>query len=432
MKVTIERSSGCRHILGIEVPADRMSEDYKKVVHSYQSEARVPGFRKGKAPADVVEKRFGKNIVEDAKEHLVPKFYQEAVEQEDVKVAAVVGVDDVELGKASGLAFKVHVDLVPGFKLPKYKKISLKAQPVDVSDEDVEKAQSDMLERYSRYEDIDGRPVALGDLVQVDYRGTSDGKPLEEIAPSCQDLGEGTDFWIPTGESEFLPGFNAAIVGQSCGDSVSVDVVFPDDFHTEEVRGRTAVYEVAIKALREMRKPDLDETFLKNFDVTSEEELKEMIRKSLVDAAEAKETSRQRDEIAEFLLAKTSMDIPEAVVAREANAIMRSMIEGAVRQGAQKEEVHQRMEQITASAQEAGAKRVKLSYIAAEIAKVEELSVTEEDVDGHITAMAARYGMTGDQLRAELEKRETIDDLRSDVLSDKVFGFLLENAKIKG
>lgn len=432
MKVTIERSSGCRHILGIEVPADRMSEDYEKVVRSYQSEARVPGFRKGKAPADVVEKRFGKNIVEDAKEHLVPKFYQEAVEQEDVKVAAVVGVDDVELGKASGLAFKVHVDLVPGFKLPKYKKISLKAQPVDVSDEDVEKAQSDMLERYSRYEDIDGRPVALGDLVQVDYRGTSDGKPLEEIAPSCQDLGEGTDFWIPTGESEFLPGFNAAIVGQSCGDSVSVDVVFPDDFHTEEVRGRTAVYEVAIKALREMRKPDLDETFLKNFDVTSEEELKEMIRKSLVDAAEAKETSRQRDEIAEFLLAKTSMDIPEAVVAREANAIMRSMIEGAVRQGAQKEEVHQRMEQITASAQEAGAKRVKLSYIAAEIAKVEELSVTEEDVDGHITAMAARYGMTGDQLRAELEKRETIDDLRSDVLSDKVFGFLLENAKIKG
>ena len=309
MKVTIKRSSGCRHIMGVDVPADRVSDDYAKVVRSYQSEARVPGFRKGKAPADVVEKRFGKNIVEDAKEHLVPKFYQEAVEQEDVKVAAVVGVDDVELGKASGLKFNVHVDLIPGFKLPKYKKISIKAQPVDVSDDDVAKAQSDMLERYSKYEDVEGRPVVLGDLVQVDYRGTSDGKPLEEIATSCRDLGEGTDFWIPTGESEFLPGFNDAIVGQSCGETVSVDVVFPDDFHTEEVRGRAAVYEVSIKAMREMRKPNLDEAFLKNFDVTSEEELKEMIRKNLVEAAEAREKSRQRDEIAEFLLAKTNMDI---------------------------------------------------------------------------------------------------------------------------
>jgi len=432
MKVTLEHSGGCRRIMGVDVPADRVKDDYDGVVRAYTAQARIPGFRKGKAPSHVVEKRFARNIEQDAKDRLVPMFYKEAVEKEGVDIAAVLDVNDVSFAKDDGLRFRVVLDLVPEFKLPKYKKIALRRQPVKVSDEDVERTLTEIRERFARFEDVEGRPVKSGDLVQIDYTGTCEGRPIADLATDCRDLGEGEDFWVPTEESEFLPGFNSGLEGRSAGDSFQIDVTFPEDYRTVELRGKSAAYDVEIKAIKSKALPEIDEEFLKHFEADSEQELRDRLRGDMEEAGESKEKARLKDEIADVLLSKVSIEPPQSLVERETEAIARNMAGAAARQGVSKEQLHQRRQQILSSAGEAANRRVKLSYLAARIADAEEIQVSDDDFRERLESMAQRYGLSAPQLKAEMEKRDALDDLRNDVRAEKVFEFLLENAKIKG
>ncbi len=432
MKVAIEKGAGCRRVMNIAVPADAVSGDYKAIVNLFSKEAKISGFRPGRAPAGLVEKRYGKAIVQEAKDRLIPRFYQEALEQEKVAPVAVIDVQDVEFSRADGLQFKVLVDITPEFKTPKYKKISLKREKSEVADSDVDRTLNEILERFSRFEDVEGQPVAVGDMVQVDYDATSDGKPLAEVADDASDIGSGQDFWVPTGESEFVPGMNAALEGASIGDALTVDVAFPDDYHLASVAGTTAVYTVAVKGLRTRKLPELDEDFLKRFDVESEDALRARIRTDLEEAAVAKETNRLKEDISRFLLDKTEMDLPESLVERETSALVKDMLTRAAQQGGSREMFEQHRDEILGSASQSARDRVKLSYIIERIAAEEKITLEEADVEKHIEVMAQRYGMTSERIRPEIEKHdEGLQNLRTEVRGNKVMEFLLENAKIK-
>jgi trigger factor len=432
MKVKIEKSAGCRRVMDIAVPADDVAGDYKTIVGMFSKEAKISGFRAGRAPVELVEKRYSKAIIQETKDRLIPRFYQAALEQEKIATVAVIDVQDVEFARDSGLHFKVLVDIAPEFKSPKFKKISLKRENAEVADADVERTLGEILERFSKFEDVTGVAVSSGDLVQVDYSAESDGKPLAEVAEDASDIGSGEDFWVPTGESEFVPGMNAALEGASIGDSLTVDVSFPGDYRVESVAGKSAVYTVSVKGIRTRQLPELDEAFLKRFEVESEEALRARIRTDLEEAAVARETGRLKEDISKFLLDKTDMDLPESLVERETTSLIRDMLTRAAQQGGSREMFEQNREEILGSASQSARDRVKLSYIIERIASEEEISIDEADVDKHIEVMAQRYGMTADRIRPELEKNdEGLQNLRTEVQGNKVMDFLLENAKIK-
>jgi trigger factor len=231
MKVTVEKAGGCRRVLDINVPAETVRSDYDAIIRLFAKEAKISGFRPGKAPVELVEKRYRKGIVQETKDRLIPRFYHEALEQESIAPIAVIDVQDVEFSSDEGLRFKALVDIAPEFKLPKYKKISLKRESTDVSDEDVDKTMKEIMERFARFEDVTDQPVSSGDLVQIDYDAESDGKPLADDVEDARDIGSGKDFWVPTGESEFVPGINAALEGVAIGENLSLDVTFPEDYH---------------------------------------------------------------------------------------------------------------------------------------------------------------------------------------------------------
>lgn len=432
IKVNIESPGGCRRILEISVSADAVKDDYEALVGLFAKQARISGFRRGRAPVALVERRYNSAIIQEAKDRLIPQFYQEALQQEHIEPVTVVNVQDVQFGRDEGLAFRATVDVAPEFKLPKYRKISLKRETVSVGDADVEKALNEIRERFARFEDVDDQPVALGDLVQIDYDAESDGKPLAENVKDARDIGSGRDFWVPTEESEFVPGLNAALEGGAIGDTLTVDVSFPEDYHVEAVAGQKAVYTVTVKGVRKRVLPELDEDFVKQFEVESEAALRDTIRTDLEEAQAAKETERLKSEISKILLDKTTMELPQALVERETYTLVRDMLTRVAQQGASREMLDQHRDEILGSASQTAQERVKLSYIINRIAGEEEIDIEDADIDVRLDLMGQRYGMPRERIRAELEKQDGgMQQLWAQVRNDKVMDFLLENAKVK-
>jgi trigger factor len=432
MNVRVEDDGPCRRILHIEAPFEEIAGEYENILAAYSGATRVPGFRKGRAPGGVVERRYRKQITEDTQERVLPRLYRAALEQEKVSAVAIVGVADVHVDREQGVRFRVTVDVAPEFALPRYRKIVLKRERVEVTDEDVRTSFDRLLDRFSRFEDIGGRPVNEGDLVLIDYRGVIDGKPVEEVVPGNKGVGEAQDFWAVAGEPELLPGIGKSLVGLSIGDRKDIAVAFPDDFRLAALAGKTATYSVEIKGIRQKVLPDLDEEFLKQFDVDSEAALRDRVREDLRKAREAEERERLKGEISKYLLDKVDFDLPRAIVQEETRLTIRSMAERFARSGATREQLEQRQEEIMSAASETSTERVKLSYILNRIAEAEEIRASEEEVEERIGALAARYRMPPERFRAELEKRNGLENLRSEVRADKTMTFLLENAKIKG
>ena len=431
MKVKVENTGSCRKVLHIEAAADDIAADYGAVLKVYRAKGRVSGFRQGKAPADVVEKKFAKSIEEDVKERVVPQLYRKALAEEKIVPVAVVEVSEVDFGKERGVSFDVIVDVAPDFKVPRYKKISLRGERVEVKDEEVEKSFGRLLDACARYEDVSGRPVGADDMVLIDYRGECDGKPVADLASDCSGLGEGKDFWTVAGEPEVLPGFGVALQGLQVGEEKAVEVRFPDDYHVKSAAGRTATYHVTLKGMREKVTPEVDAEFLKRFEVESEAELRTKVSEDLMATAEREEAARLKNEIAKYLLAKTRIELPQAVVEQETKLAAQGMVREIAMRGATREQIEAQKDGILKAATTSSQDRVKLSYILSRIAAAESIDVEDAEVDRRVAALAQNYRMTVKDLRERLEKRNGIENLRHEIRAEKTLDHLLEQAKVK-
>lgn len=433
MDVKVNKAGGCRLTVDIAVPAADVRPEYDKVVKYFSKKARIPGFRPGKAPAALVETRFRKDIIKQVQDQMLPDAYQGMLKQESLEPVAVVGVNEVNLSADSGLSFQVVLDVAPEFKLPKYQKITVGAVKADVSEEDVDQGLDQMLKRYSRYEDLPEGSVQDQDMVQVTYAGTCDGQPMSDLALKEAEMAAGEDFWLPiVSESEFLPGLNAALTGTAIGQTITLDVSFPDDYRVAGLAGRQAVYTITVNAIRRVKAPEIDAEFLKELGVDSKDALRQQVREGLEAEKKAAEDSRQRQEIAKFLVEHTKIEVPESQVSQETSALLRSLLDRMARAGGTREMLEQHRDEIMGSVSQQAQERVKLQYIGQAIAKAEDISLSDEDVDAELEKMATHYNMPADKLRAEIEKQEAgMAQLRGDILHARVLDFLLAEAKIK-
>ncbi len=431
MKIEVEDAGKCRKHVHVEASAEKIQPEYDRLVQEYRKVARIPGFRKGRAPAEVIEKRFYKDILENTKQNLLPRIYREAVDEKEMAPVAVVDVSNESIGKDEGLSFDFTIDVAPEFKLPRYGKISLKGEKTEVTGEEIEEATHRVRDSMARYEENSEQPAGQGDMLQLDYSGKIDGKPVGEIAPVSTGLGEGVDFWVILSDQEFLPGFSKQLEGASAGESMTVKVSFPEGYHVGEVAGKEASYDVTVKRVRKKVLPDMDEEFFKSMDVGNEEEFREKVREELVSAKENSEKRRLKNEISRHLLDKTDMEVPVSQLEQEKNAIARNMIQNMAQQGLGRKQLEQRKDQILSEAQKTSVDRVKLMYILGRIAEEENIEVSESEVEERIESMAAGYGMDKARMKAELEKQNALARIKSELRQEKTLDFLLEQAKIK-
>jgi len=431
MQVVVENSGPCRKTLRIQIPVEKVKEEYQGVLQSYSKSAPIPGFRRGHAPAKIVDRRFGKEIRQEVKDRLIPLGYREAIQREKIDTVAVLGVGDVQFGVDQPLSFSVTLDVPPEFGLPSLDKINLQAQAVEVKPEQVEQVLTEIRDRNARYEDVTGRAVQEGDLVCVDFEGICEGRPVSELAPSAAGLGSSKDFWVHAGEHAFLPGFDKGLLGASLGEKRQVQVDFPPDFAEKSLAGRKATYFVDVKGVRMLLVQDLTDEFIKSLGAESKDELQERIRKDLQALAEEREKGRQKSELIKQLLDLTTMELPESVVDEETRHNIYDLVRQSSARGVSRDDIEANKEQLYENANRSARDKVKARYILHRIAREKALKVAPADLDQRIASLAARNGVEPEQMKAYLHGRHMLEDLEDQVLIEKTLDVLLGEVKIK-
>lgn len=431
MKVSVKDSGACRKTMSIEIPAEVLTEERQETLKVYAKHANIPGFRKGKAPTHVVAKKYAKEIKQDLEERMVPKFYQEAVQETDLKVVNVIDVSNVDIMEAQPLAFSVTVDVEPEFKLPKFTDIPVKEEKDEVSDAQVQEQIDSILNQHANYEEVEGKTIETGDMAQLTYEAIVDGQPLEEIAPEAKGIGKGEGYWVSADEHAFLPGMGEAIVGLKIGDKKEVEVNFPDSFMVKELAGIKALYSIEVTAVRVPSLPELNEDFLARLQVKSEEDLRTRIREQLEQQAEYKSLNAKHEQIVRFLIKKAKLDVPESVVQQQTRNAMYDIAQQRMMMGMTQEQIGEQREDILKEAETRAIENVKLRYIGLGIAEELGLDATEAEIDEEIATMAIRQRKDARALRKEMEENDTLESVGEQIRFNKALDYMLENAKVK-
>ena len=433
MKVESQKAGDCRVKLVVNVSADETRPDFDKIIGEYVSHGRIPGFRPGKAPRAVIERRYQREIDEDVRRTLVTKFHRQAITEEKLNVANIVDVSDILFSATTGISFVLTVDLVPVFKLPKYHKLPVKINEPVVDEGKVKEQLNGLRRSLTRHEATEGA-VAAGDMVQINYTATCGGKPLAEAYPDSGQLAGGTDFWTQAADPEFVPGLAAVLVGLKAGESTSLKVTFPKDYALESLRGVKAVYAIDVKAVRAAI-PPADEEVAKQFGFDDLAALEARIRDNVKQEAAREESQRQQQEIADYLLKKCDFALPQSVVAAETQRALRMILGQFGNQPGAAEYIEKNRETLLNNASTTAVNHVRLNYIFEAIATEEKIEVTAAEIDAQIQTAAHYYAMRGEKdmtpakLRERLEANDGLRQLRQDVLNSKVIQWLIDDAK---
>ena len=431
MKISVDSAGLCRKTISIEVPAETINKEQAETLKVYTKHANLPGFRKGKAPKHIVAKKYAKEIAQDLEERMVPKFYHEALEESKLQVVGVIDVSEIKIEADQPLKFDVTVDVVPEFKLPKYSDIPIKDEKIAVTDEQVQEQINALLNQQATYEDVENKTVEEGDMAQLTYTATVNGKPLTEVAPEAKGIGEGKDYWISADEHAFLPGMGKAIVGLNVGDKKEVAVVFPESFMVKELAGLTTMYNIEVTAVRVRTIPEIDEAFCKRLNVDSEDALRTQIREQLEKQAENQALNKKHEQIINYLIKKTKLDVPESIVAQQTRNIVYDIANQRMAMGITEEQIGEQKDEILKEAQARSEENVRLRYIGLAIAKELEFKVSESEIAEEIASMAIQQRKDARTLRKEMEENNTIDSIGEQILFNKALDYMLENAKIK-
>ena len=433
MSVQIEEISPCRRKLSIEVSADTIAKEFDEAISVYASQVALPGFRPGKAPKQLVKSRYQKEITGRLRDHLLPKSYHEALQENELDVVNIMEMDDdIEIKEGEAFTYSVTVDIRPDISLPEYKGISLKKEVEEIDDSALQERVDAMREQRADFEDVDDRPISRGDMAQIDFIGKLEDTPLEEAVPEAKGLGEGKDFWLQASDEAFIPELGLALDGLSIGDEKTIPITFADDFVVEQLRGKSVTFDVTVKAIRGRTLPEMDEKFFEGFGVKDEAEFHERIKESLVAEKEREADGKISQDIESLLLDKTSFELPESMVAEAAQQQIQHIAQDLQRQGQAEDQLMENKDEILKTANTAAERQVRLRLILQAVADKEGIEVTDKELEREMTMLAYAYSMQPDELKKRMKENNQIEDLRGDVICRKVVEFIKENAEIEG
>lgn len=432
VKVTVEDLNPTRKKLVVVIPGDTIAQAEDSIVQEFASQAKIPGFRPGKAPANLVKKRFSKDIDQEVSRKLTSEAYEKAASESKLDIYTVVDLtgDDYQPGVDAHL--EITADIVPPFELPEYKDLKMEVAPTEATEEEVEQSLQQLREQRAQYNVVE-RPAQKGDFVRCSYTGKIGEELIADIAPDARMFGTQKSTWEEAG-SEESPGVKAVVeglVGMSVGETKEVEMDFPEDFHEEALRGKSAIYSVELEEVRERELPEFDEDFLKSLQVESEEDLRKQTRDNIVNQKNQQNASRKREQIQQKLLEQIDFPVPQMAVEQQTQEILRDFLQRYMQQGVPQEEFENRKDELYEGASKAAVDRVKVRFVLGKVAEKESIEVENEDMSSAIMQEAMMTRTQPDKLVKELQKdRGRIQALRESVLMNKTLDFLVESGEI--
>ena len=429
MKVETKPVSACKVNIAVTATSEETKGEYKKVFNMYLKQGDISGFRKGKAPKEVIQKTFGAEISKETESRLCRSMYKQAVDEADIKLVSVLDLQNVKFAPETGIEFIVVADVEPEFKLPKYKGIVVKPQDAVVSEEEVDEYMERMRSAFAKFEEApEDYVIQENDLVCIDFTATADGKPVKEVAPGTEQISEGTDFWVQVDEKQFVPQVVQKLIGLKAGDEKNISFKFPKSTPVETLRGLKAVYDVNVKSVRKRIVPS-DKELCEQVKTDSLDDFRNDAKAKMLETADQNEQKRRRQAITEHLLKKASFDLPESELAESVNNILDQMMRDAQVRGMKPEDLSSQREEIIQNATLSATNQVRMKYIVRDIAAKEGIEASKEEVDAKLEEMSKEYNMEVKGIRKRLVENGNEDVLSDQVVFDKTIEFLLTEAK---
>lgn len=431
MNIEIQDVSVSRKTLVVTLDKSEVEAVYRSVVAEVAKVASLPGFRAGKVPVAVVEKRFAKEIEGEFKTKVVNKAYEDGLEQSKLQVFGLVDLKEGVIQNGLSAAVTLTVDLRPEFKLPEYKGLQTEVAPVDVTDAEVDAAIEGMRAERADFKVVE-RASQKADYVKLSYEGKIGDKPVAELVPDRAIFGKAPQTWEEVeGNEGLIPGLGKEIAGLSKGDKKDVKVPFPADFHVTELAGKEAVYAVEVLEVREKVLPELNEAFLKGMQVESIDALKTRTLEHLKYRKEMDNSGAQRQQITEKLSTAVDFEIPQSLIESETQNILRRFMEENLRRGVPQDAFEKNKEQLFEDARKAAARNAKVQLVLARIAAEEKIELKDADYDRFIRMESMRSGERPEKLVKELGKDRTrLRAMQQQMLLDKALDFVVSQATV--
>jgi trigger factor len=425
--VTVEDLGPCKKLLRVEVEPERVEAVFSEISAGFQREAKLPGFRPGKAPKDMVAKRYEKEIQDEVKTKLMQEGFRKGVKDNNFTVVGRPDVEEIQFGRGQAMQFAVTAEIAPQFELPEYKGLPARRENARVSPEDIERALNLLAEQRTEYKTVE-RELKTGDIAVVNYSATCEGKPLTDIAPTARGLTEKKNFWVNVDATSFIPGFGDQLAGMKAGDKRTVTVDFAADFVVPQLAGKKGAYEVELVEAKEKVAPVIDETFAKNFGAENLEKLREGVRADLQNELNSKQSRAIRSQVTQSLLDKIQIGLPESMVQDETRNIVYNIVHENTQRGAAKEVIDAQKDQIYASANAAAHQRVKAALVFQKVAEKEGVRVEQMDLLRRVQDMATQYKVAPDKLYKDLQKNGRVEEIAQQILNEKVVDLLVQFA----
>lgn len=422
--VKIEDISTVKKKLSFDIPWADVKNELDSVYRKVGKKAKVRGFRPGRIPREILEAHYREEAEEETVSNLVNRYYWETLQEKEIPAVMQPEIEQKGIEAEKNFNFSATVEVEPAVEPRDYVGLELEKEEPVVTGEDLEARMREIRQMFATMEEVsEDRGILAGDFVTLDFAGAVAGKPLKEL--------KSENYLLEIGSKTFVPGFEEQVIGMKKGDTKSVAVQFPENYHAAHLAGKDVEFAVMIKGIRIKKIPEIDEQFIKNFEkYESLEALKDDVRKNLEEEKKRKIAVAFERQISDRLLEKNAFEVPESFVERQIYYMMSDTQRRMVSGGMDPKKAAEFSFKLHDQFREEAAKIVKTVLLLKRIAGKEGLTAGDNEVENRIREIAAQRAQDYETLKKSLDKDDLIDNIRSEILNRKTYEFLEAKAKV--
>lgn len=422
-----KKQEGVKREISVEIPAEEVARETETLVAKYQKVARLPGFRAGHVPPTIIRQRFKEDLKSDVVEALVPRYFRQETEKLGLIPVSQPRVTDLHIHDGEPLRFKASFEIMPEIKVEGYKELRAEHPQIEVKDEEVEEALQSLREQHASFTSVEGRPLADGDFAQSSMDGKpkdGDGRPKDaddKTKPVHMD-----EVLIEIGGKNTVPEFSENLRGATAGDTREFDVVYPEDANDKRLAGKTFIYTVKVHAIKEKHLPELNDDFAKELgEFANLEAVRKQIRENMEHERKHAAEREAKDKLVGELVRRNDFEVPESLVDRQIDLRLERGLRALASQGMKIEDMKKMdMPRLRAGQRDQAVQDVKSSLLLDRIAELEDINVSDDELNHELDSLALQTKQTVEAVRAKLTQDGGLDRIRNRIRSEKTLDFL--------
>jgi len=412
------KESATKREIVVEIPVEDVARQTDSLIQKYQKVARIPGFRRGHVPASIIRQRFSEEIKTDMVEALIPRFFRREAERLSLHPVSQPRVTDLHVHDGEPLRFKAAFDVLPEIKLEGYQELRADKPEIAVSEDDVERALTDLRERHASFNPVEGRALADGDFAQVSLDGnpkTGEGQPVHMDEVLVEIAGQNT-----------MPEFTEHLRGSNAGDERTFDVNYPEDTQDKRLAGKTFSYAVKVKSIKQKSLPELNDDFAKqlgNFQTV--DDLRKTVREQIESERKHEAEHAAKDKLVQELIQRNDFEVPDSLVEQQIDIRLERGLRALAAQGLTAEQMKKMdLQRLRAGQREQAIHDVKAALLLERVAEEENIQVSNEELDRELESLARQSKQTSEAVRARLTRDGGLDRIRTRIRNEKTLDFL--------